>query len=1007
MAVLGSLKQGLASIPWTGIGRAVRWFGIVIGAVVLIAGIIIGYVIYSSLPTRDGILNIDGLTAPIEIARDPRGVPHIFAIDSADANFALGFVHAQDRLWQMEAMRRFASGRLSEIVGPRTLKTDRLMRTLGFARLVERQYALLSPEARTVLDRYAAGVNAWIMQHRGALPAEFQILGFEPEAWKPTDSLLWVKVMAMRLSGNFRDEIARSRLVEVLGRERTDAFWYPDITPVETSTVRPRINKQVADAMLDVLGDAGDLGAAPMGASNAWAVRGNFSGTGGPILANDPHLGFAAPILWYLVRIETPKGQQVGATAPGVPFIILGHNGAIAWGLTTTQTDQQDVFVERLGDDASTYLSASGFKSFTTRRELIAVKGGDDVEIIVRGTERGPVISDVLGTTDIASVDEGGTLSLRAAFLDEDDRTPEALFKLGNARTTVAFLSALRDVHAPQQNVLFATTGGEIGFVAAGGVPIRRGHNGRYPARGWAAEDQWTGYIPFNDLPNAINPPGNRIVTANNKIVGDDYPYFITDDWAPPYRARRIYQMMANRPQSPDTAAEAQRDATSLMAVELLPFLKSVEPISARIRAAQNLLQGWDGAMIRRRPEPLIFYAWLKHLNRLIYADDLGPLFESHWRLRPRFIHRVLTRDKAWCDDVTTEQRETCDEMVARAFTESLQGLVNVHESGIVRWRWGDDHRARFDHPVFSGIPILNRLANLSIDVDGGSYTVNRAAVRINDRERPFDAIHGAGFRAIYDLVDLGRSRFAIATGQSGNIFSKHYDDLMEDWRNGLYFRLDIPRAVLHGADETKTLMLMPTGQYAPAREPGSSDPEPALPLALTPSVVPPSLPQATLPSANLVIDRGATPLIENLSVTPSAPVATELLVPLTAQDLRVPEVPADTIAEPTEENIQAGDVPIESESMMSSPNIEETDLFALPEDDLVSEPEMPNAVPEIPQETPQETPMTEPTAQSGALVPPVEGETAPVDPSAVDEIEESINDLMRSITESLDPLEQ
>jgi penicillin amidase len=1052
MAIFESLRQRLGALPLAGLAKTARWAAIAAMAGMLIVAAAVGWLIYSSLPTRSGTLDVDGLSAPIEIARDPRGVPHIFAANLDDATFALGFVHAQDRLWQMEAMRRFASGRLSEVAGARTLSSDRMMRTLGFERLVEKQFAALSDDARRALSRYAEGVNAWLLEHRGALPPEFQVLNFTPEPWRETDSLLWIKMMAIRLSGNFRDEIARSRLAERIGRERTDAFWYPDITPVQAAATEPpggggrtadiSLEPRVAEAMLDALDALGELGAAPIGASNAWAVTGRFSGTGNAILANDPHLGYSMPGLWYLVRVSTPEGVRVGATAPGVPFLILGHNGRMAWGLTTTQTDQQDVFIERVGDDPSTHLTPSGFQTFETRREIIAVDGGADEEIVIRSTERGPVISDVLDAADVQAVDPDAdaVLTLRAAFLDDVDTTPEALYRMNRAETMAAFETALSLVHAPQQNVVFASSDGEIGFVAAGAVPIRGGRNGRYPARGWALDDQWRGYVPFDELPRAVNPPGNRIVTANNRIVGPDYPYFITDDWAPPYRARRIFEIMGNRPQSPDTTAEAQRDSRSLMAMELLPYILDVDSTSPRVRAAQVLLQGWNGDMIRRRPEPLIFYAWLRRLNQLIYADDLGPLFERYWGLRPRFVLRVLTRDRVWCDDIGTDARETCSQLVARALTDSLAELTEAHESGIVRWRWGDDHHARFKHPLFSGIPLIGRLADRRIDADGGSYTVNRAAVRIRDSERPFDAVHGPGFRAIYDMGDLNRSRFMIATGQSGHLFSNAYGNLLTDWRNGLYFRLDLPRAVLHGADKTRTLTLIPTGVATRFRGVDAPDPQnigdpapspvpapdvqtapggDAAPLALPdpdtadepeafgdplsapvtdPGVAPPADPALDLmPPAGTADDLLGDPVIEGDPFEP-APEPAPAPAPAPAAEPALPgeedglfDLPGDEAdIEPAPGSDPGEDLPGDA-------------LFGTPLDGMADEPaDAPSADP-APAPASEPEPLPEADALPGAVTPP----PTPIDPSNVDEIEESINDLMRSITESLDPLQE
>lgn len=797
--------------------------GLAAGAAV-IAGGAAAWVIWAGLPVTEGEIEARGLKAPVEIIRDARGVPHIFADHETDAVFALGFVHAQDRLWQMEAMRRFAAGRLAEIAGIRAAFADRRVRTLGFAHLVEAQLPLLSPELRRSLAAYAAGVNAWLARGQ-TLPPEFHVLDFTPEPWRAEDSLLWVKVMGLRLSGNFRDEIARARLAQQMGRAKTEAFWYPDAPAAEkkAAAAELEIEPHTLDALLAALGD---MGAAPAGASNAWAVSADLSAGGSALLANDPHLAYSAPSTWYLARVETPGFRHAGATAPGFPFFALGHNGHIAWGMTTTQSDQQDVFVERLSKDLDAYETSEGPKPFMTREEVFHVKGGDEpLEITVRSTERGPVITDLVEPEDFAAAveDEGGedgeggarALSLRAVFLDADDRTPEALFLINRARTIDEALAAMRFVRAPQQNVL-AASAEHIGFAAAGAVPVRpKGRRGRWPARGWAPEDQWSGYLAFEDLPAAADPPEGLIVSANDNMTADtDYPHFITDDWAPPYRARRVRELLAGGRHSAKSMAAAQLDSLSPMALELLPLMLKTDSRSARAAAALAQLRGWDGEMDRARAEPLMFYAWLRHLNRLIYADDLGPLFERFWQLRPRFIARVLGGngdDAAWCDDLNTDEAETCPDMLASALDAGLEELTATYGEDTTKWLWGEAHQARFIHPVLSSVPFIGaRLASLAIPADGGCCTVNRADVPMRG-PAPYSAVHGPSFRAVYDLADLDNSRFMAAAGQSGNPFSEHYSDLLEDWRDGETFQLSAPHETLAAAEDSRILVLTPS----------------------------------------------------------------------------------------------------------------------------------------------------------------------------------------------------
>ncbi len=779
------------------LGLAALWVAVLL-LVISAAG---AYWVFTSLPDADATMAAAGLEEDVDIVRDARGVPHIYAASARDATLALGFVHAQDRLWQMEMMRRLGAGRLAEVLGPRALPSDRFMRVLGLNHLVEKQYAGLDPEVRQALEAYAAGVNAWLNGHEGALPPEFLFLRYPPEPWRPADSLLWARIMALRLGGNRRDEILRARLAARLTPERIAEMWPP--YPAEGPVTAGELAELYKGLPVDGLAGLEPAGM-PRGASNSWAVAGTRTASGKPILANDPHLGFGAPVMWYLARIVAPGLEVAGATAPGVPFMMLGHNRRIAWGMTGTHSDLQDLFIERLdAEDGGRYMTPDGYRPLATRNEVIRVRGAGDVVLKVRETRHGPVISDAPGGSR-GVTDEGEVLALAATALGENDRTVQALHRLNRAGDWEAFVAAMKDFHAPQMNVVYADADGNIGFYAAGRVPIRRSGRGRVPSRGWTGEGDWLGFVPFAELPRALNPGGGRIVTANNKVVSAGYPHFITDDWAPPYRAQRILELLdgGGSPQSPDTTADIQRDHASPMARHLLPLMLDIEPGGGRERRVLALMRDWDGVMARHRPEPLIFSTWLRELNRAVYADELGKLFPDFWGFRPRFIAFVLTRRREWCDDVRTPPVEDCKSRVTAALEAALDQLTERFGDRFEGWRWGDMHRAWFRHPIFTGMPVIGGLADLVIATDGGNFTVNRGASRVADPEHPFAHIHGPGFRAIYDLSDLAQSRFMIATGQSGNPLSPHYGDLLRDWRDGRYMRLGLKRGDLESGAE-------------------------------------------------------------------------------------------------------------------------------------------------------------------------------------------------------------
>ena len=519
---------------------------ILAGFLILLLLVLGGGYLYlrSSLPQVEGRVTVQGLNAPVTIARDADGVPLITASDDADAAFGLGFAHAQDRLFQMETMRRYGAGRLAEIFGTRSVGIDTQMRVLGLYRLAEASFSHLSAPMRRTLEAYAAGVNAFLATRRGALPPEFQLLRLTPEPWRPADSLVWGKMMDLELTGNYRGELLRARLARSLSPEQL-AFLYPNY-PKEAPTTLAELAAIYRRLPLDPLyaGLAPEIG--PTYASNNWVVDGAHSASGKPLLANDPHLGFSAPGVWYLARLKTPEREIAGGTAPGVPLVVIGHNDRIAWGFTTTASDVADLFIEKLDpNDPGRYLTPEGSAPFEIRKETIAVRDAAPIALTIRSTRHGPVLSDMLPA---GTVETGYVLALAATFLTDDDPSAEALWSASRASNWNEFREAFKRFVAPQQNIVFADTSGEIGFIAPGRIPIRRNGNGWLPMPGWTGEYDWTGFIPFAELPQGSNPASGRFVSANNKIVPDTYPYFLSRDWDLPNRAERINELLAAEP---------------------------------------------------------------------------------------------------------------------------------------------------------------------------------------------------------------------------------------------------------------------------------------------------------------------------------------------------------------------------------------------------------------------------------------------------------------------------
>ena len=780
-----------------------KWIKRVSAALALLIVVIggAGYLwLRTSLPRIDGEIRLPGLRAPVEIIRDRNAIPHIRARSDHDAYLALGFVHAQDRLFQMEFMRRLGAGRASEIIGARTVAIDRVMRTLGLYRLAEESWRRLSGPTRAALEAYAAGVNAYLETRSGALPPEFMFLAFSPEPWRPADSIVWSRIMAMRLTGNWRTEALRALLAGQLDRARIDELWPMGDTqapPTMTSSRDdglfrpPGMQSQLAmilDDWPDVLG--------PITASNSWGVAGAATTTGKPILANDTHLGYRAPNLFYLARLEAPGLEVSGATVPGVPFTILGHNGRIAWGLTTTESDTQDLFIERLDPaNADRYETPEGMRRFESRGETIVVRGADDVAIVIRRSRHGPIVSDAFPSVQ-GITRPGHVIALAAAALRPDDRTIEAVYHLNQSRDWSSFRNALRKFHSPQQNIVYADVDGNLGLFAPARVPIRKRRNGDMPAPGWTGEYDWDGFIPFDDLPQSYNPSAGRIVNANHPTVSENYPYYLGHGGTPGYRARRIHDLLDAAPRhAPETSAAMQSDRVSMMARDLAPLMTHIKPKQERAQRAVAAIAGWNGEMDRSLAEPLIFTAWLRELNRALYADDLGTAFPHYWRLRPVFVRRALTERTAWCDDITTGQKETCDQILERSLGRALDDLATRYGDDPAEWRWGKAHRAQFSHPLFGQIPVVRELADIAIESDGGGFTLNRGQHWTASESDPFTNRHGPVFRAVYDLSRLDDSRFIQPTGQSGNPLSPSYSNFIERWRDGGYVRIPSARA--------------------------------------------------------------------------------------------------------------------------------------------------------------------------------------------------------------------
>lgn len=756
-----------------------------------------------NLPVVDGTVQVKGITATVTISRDRDAVPHIKAATAADALFGLGYVHAQDRLWQMEFQRRIGCGRLSEILGEATLKTDRFLRTVGLCRAAQTAWQRQRPQMKRFIEAYVAGINAFVGAHHGGeLPVEFTLLGFEPEPWQPVDVMVWQKVLALNLNGAGSDELLRSRLIARVGTERA-AQLFPAYTsdgpiivsagPAQPEKKLPtrlsgRVNLPAYRQLVAQIQDVQKLlGSDPLATgSNSWVVSGRHTTTGKPLLANDPHLGTQIPSVWYLAHVEGGNFDATGASFPGLPGFAIGHNARIAWGVTNLEADVQDLFIEQLDASGNRYRLGNRWLPLTRIAERIKVKGADDTVLTVRLTRHGPLISDATGTAG----SQERPLALRWSALDDEDRTIEAFLELATAQNWQAFTRALSLYNAPAQNFIYADRDGHIGYHAAGAIPVRAEGDGSVPVPGWQGRYDWQRYVPFAGLPHTFDPPEGWIVTANNKPVPDSYPYFLGSNWAPPYRAERIVEQLRSRARlSADDMAALQMDTTSTFTRRMRPLLARVLPFDARSRQAIAELGRWDGRADAESAGASIFWAWYLHIPAALFADELGADLAKEYLQRAgtlgKAIPAILTSFPAWCDDVRTPAREDCPTTLQRALAAGLADMAHRQSSDDpARWRWQQVHQAIFPHNPFDKVAALKPFFSRAIGNGGDSFTVNVATVSALD---PYNQYHSPSYRQIVDLSRLDASRFMHTTGQSGNVLSEHYADLIGPWQRGTY----------------------------------------------------------------------------------------------------------------------------------------------------------------------------------------------------------------------------
>jgi penicillin G amidase len=766
---------------------------------------LVSYKISPDFPATEGIEKVRGTTSPVRIVRDEYGMPHIFAENLADAVFGQGYAAGADRLWQMNLLRTLARGRVSELAGAKALKIDRLYRTLGMGVLADKEYCELDPQSRTVFEAFASGINAFAENHPELLEVEFKAAGLEFEPWSAADSLAVLYFILWNFSANWQDEILLSRLAAKLGEEQALSLLPEQVSGPgrviysELQNIPGLENSPVLAAALEIDGYAGYNGG-----SNNWVIGPSLTASGKPVLANDPHIsGANLPSMVYASHMSIPGADIIGTNISGIPGIIMGSNGHVAFGLTNNYADVTDLYIETLVEGKTdSYIFRGEERKFEIRREVIKVKGGEDVVLEVKSTVHGPIVSDLYPELN-AAVSLKWTLfepGASAGFVD-----------LLLAKNADQLMTAAAKVSIVPQNLVYADEDGNFGFAVMGRVPKRNGTYGILPTDGASGDYEWDGYIPFDEKPQVHNPPEGYVVTANNRVTGEDYPYYWAAKYSPPFRKQRIAEMIRSRKgHTAEYSHAMMTDFVSRNAEKLVAHAVSViEPrrkimwdeiqqqeaedrvdetlqtTEAKLQRFVDILEIFDGTMYKGDIGPTVYHNWIWEVARLIFSDDLGELtgdyLKNQYMSQP-LVSELIMVGGPWCDKKDTPQPETCDDLIVEAAEITIARLYEELGDDITEWRWGNVHTINFKSPSASDGIAARIFSYGPFPMSGDGETVMRAGY---PTDHPFHVHHIAAMRMAIDLADPTNIPAVISTGTSDRLDSPHYHDQADLWLEG------------------------------------------------------------------------------------------------------------------------------------------------------------------------------------------------------------------------------
>ncbi|MCW8850936.1 MAG: penicillin acylase family protein [Melioribacteraceae bacterium] len=756
----------------------------------------------SSLPMYNGNISAEHINSEVEVYRDSNGVAYINGKNELDSYFALGFVHAQERLFQMDISRRAGEGRLSEILGSKTIFFDKMFKTLGLMQLVTANFKKYDERTQNILIAYSNGVNEFIKNSPEKYTIEFDIIGYNPYQWKPEHSLLIAKLMAWELNISWWSDIAFTHLIQKLGEEKVIEIM-PNFDENGPTIIPENIKryKQVSTELIQIdrqfrrlIGAVGThIG------SNNWVVNGSRSSTAKPIIANDPHLSFTVPGKWYVVSIKSPNNEMDGFTIPGIPGIVIGKNKNISWVLTNVMADDSDFYIEKLDSTKENYFFNNEWIPLNVYTDTVKVKDSSDVIFQIRKNHRGPIISEIHTYNKLFPHDLQNTadVSMRWSALEFSEEL-SAFYKINHSKNRDEFRDGLRLFHSPGQNFVYSDNEGNIGYTAGVKLPKRRNNSPSFVYDGTTSENDWEGYISFEDNPQLLNPSNGYIASANNKTI-KNYPYHISNLWEPKSRITRITELLDSREfHSVEDFKIYQNDFYSHFAKNLIPFIidafAGYQVNDPNTKTAINLLKQWDFNLDSKSQNPTIYAVFFQYLLKNIFEDEMGAELLKEYiflaNVPYRVVPKMLAENKsAWFDDIKTEDIEDRDQIIRKSFIDAIEYLELELGEEVQNWQWGKIHKVTFNHFFHGSSNLLDHI------LDIGAYSIGGDGTTIFNSEyslsTPYQNNLGPSMRYIYDFSNPESFEFILPTGQSGHFFSEYYSNMTQLWLEGKYLTVN------------------------------------------------------------------------------------------------------------------------------------------------------------------------------------------------------------------------